>query len=1182
MTSLDALYLKINRRKAFSELCIQKLCYGAETAGAPSGTCPRGSKAHMDAQTHTAFLRKRLACTRRRLLTAHLLQGALQAFGLLALLWSLAALLEALLWLPTGLRTGLFGGLVGGSIGLLAWTFGRPLLTLRRLSDEQLARQIGRHFPEIADRLIDLLQLEAGRRSPAPDALLVRAREQLAQQIAPVPFEQMVSLRPSPRLLSVMLAPLLLTGMLALLAPNALHSALARLLAPGRTFERPLPFTLTITPGTTTLARGDTLHITIALAGLSWPEQLTLRLRYAGEVRAETFLLKPDTTGRAHFMLPNLQRPLTYQVEATPTATPWYTVALHERPIVRQLQLTLHYPPYTGLPAQTLPSNVGNVSALPGTQIDLRVQTGAAPVNTALLHFDDGSALPLMLQDSLAQGSFTLRRPGHYWIELRTPSGLTNPEPVRYTLKLIPDDPPTITLVYPPAIYTLDDALQAPLQVRVHDDFGFTALRLYWRLAESTFRTPETDFANRSIPLATPRPLHQEIQQQWNLRTDGLDLVPGDVIEYYLQVWDNDRVLGPKSARTPLQQLRLPSLAERYEMLDAAQNNVTEELESIREQAEQLRTTFQELRETIQRRRQAGWEEQQQAEQLRQQQEALEKQVESLSRQLERITQEMATNRLVSDETLKLYQELQRVVEEIQSPKLREALEKLQEALRALDLPRLLESIEQVDFNEAQFRARIERTLELFKRLRTQQQLEEAARRAEELARLQERLAERTAQLERPQHTTASDTAGRPNPEALARQQEQASQEARQLETLMEEMQRQMNELRGMPRQAMDSLRQGLRQQQLPERMQQNAQQLRQGNFPSARQEQQQLQQQLEQLAAYLKQLKQQMEGRQLQINVTALRQALRHVLLLSALQETLRDEMQALRTAQAPSPIARRQAQLVQGTRIVTDSLQQFARRIPQMDRAVQQTAGEALQAMDRAIAALTEGSTPMAGSYQTAAMTHLNELARMLADLLDELQQQQSMGGLSLEQMIEQLQRMAGQQQQLNDQIQQLLNDMQGTRLATDQLERMRQLARQQEAIRRQLQQLARDREARRRLLGHLDALARQMEETVQELQRGQINRETIERQRQILIRLLEAQHSIREQEQERRRQSRSAEDVARESPPELSPSQELDRLRRALIDALESGYAPDYEALIKRYFELLERLRPSPHQR
>jgi hypothetical protein len=1121
-------------------------------------------------QASLVSLQKRLAQTRRRLLASQLIVALLQLIGVLGLLWGVALLLEALLWLPVSGRTVLFLGLMLGSLALSLWQLGQLLRAFWRLDEEHLARQIGRQFPEVADRLLTLLQLERGRRSPAPRALVERAEQELLAQLGPVPFEQLARLRPSQRMLGLGLGPLVLLGFGFLLAPEAFQAAATRIFSPGRVFERPLPFTLLVTPGDTTLARGDTLRIKATLQGTLLPPQLTLALRYAGELRTETFTLTPNSLGQAQFTLPNLQRPLQYRLEAPPAATPWHAVTLRERPFTRNLQLMLHYPVYTGLPPQTLPPDVGHVTALPGTQVHLQFLTAGAPVTQAVLRFDNGAALPLTLNDSLARGTFVLLQEGTYWIELQTAEGLIHADPIRYQLNLLPDEAPTITLLRPEATYTLDDALQAPLLVRVHDDFGFTGLRLYWRLAQSNFKPTTPDFTYRTLPLTTPRPLDQEIDYLWELRTDSLDLVPGDVLEYYLEVWDNDRVSGPKANRTPIQQLRLPSLAERYETLDAAQDNVAEGLESLREQAEQLRNTFQELQETLRRTQRAGWNEQQQAEQLRQRQEALEEQVDALAQQLEHLAREMQTHQLVSDETLQRYQELQRVVEEIRSPELRQALEQLQEALRALDLPRMLENLEQVSFNEAQFRERIERALELFKRLRTQQQLEEAARRAEALARTEERLAEQTQQLQRQATLQAT-----PNPEALARQQEAASQEAQQLEQLLEETRRQMEGLRGTPRQAMDSLQQGLRRLSLPERMQQNAQQLRQGNFSGAQQEQQQLQQQLDELATRLNQLRQQMEGGQLQLNVAGLRRALRHVLLLSEAQEALRNELGNLRTDRPSNVLTRRQEELIQGTRTVTDSLRQLARRIPQMERAVQQTASEALRAMDASVSGMTEGTTRLASSHQTAAMMHLNELARMLADLLEQLMQQGG-GGMSLQQMIQQLQQMAEQQQQLNDQIQQLLNDIQGTRLVTDQLERMRQLARQQEAIRRQLHQLARDREARRRLLGDLDALARQMEETVQELQQGQLDRQTIERQRQILTRLLEAQHSIREQDEEPRRQSRPGEDMVRESPPELRPQQELDRLRRALIEALESGYAPDYEALIRRYFELLERLK------
>ncbi|MEM1043649.1 MAG: hypothetical protein AAGI91_13595 [Bacteroidota bacterium] len=42
--------------------------------------------------------------------------------------------------------------------------------------------------------------------------------------------------------------------------------------------------------------------------------------------------------------------------------------------------------------------------------------------------------------------------------------------------------------------------------------------------------------------------------------------------------------------------------------------------------------------------------------------------------------------------------------------------------------------------------------------------------------------------------------------------------------------------------------------------------------------------------------------------------------------------------------------------------------------------------------------------------------------------------------------------------------------------------------------------------------------------------------------------------------------------------SSEAEADCLRRDLIRALESGYAPDYQELIKRYFDLLQRRNSS----
>ena len=172
-----------------------------------------------------------------------------------------------------------------------------------------------------------------------------------------------------------------------------------------------------------------------------------------------------------------------------------------------------------------------------------------------------------------------------------------------------------------------------------------------------------------------------------------------------------------------------------------------------------------------------------------------------------------------------------------------------------------------------------------------------------------------------------------------------------------------------------------------------------------------------------------------------------------------------------------------------------------------------------------------------------------------------------------MEQLQQMGQQQQQLNQQIQQLLNDMQGSRLTTDMMERLRQMGSQQEQIRNELRKMSRERNSRNKILGDLNKIADQMVESILELQQNRVTRTTVRRQQQILTRLLEASRSLEQKGKDKKREGKSADEILRESPAQLTPSEQLERLRRDLIRALESGYSSDYESLIRRYFTLLQ---------
>jgi ATP-dependent protease HslVU (ClpYQ) ATPase subunit len=117
-----------------------------------------------------------------------------------------------------------------------------------------------------------------------------------------------------------------------------------------------------------------------------------------------------------------------------------------------------------------------------------------------------------------------------------------------------------------------------------------------------------------------------------------------------------------------------------------------------------------------------------------------------------------------------------------------------------------------------------------------------------------------------------------------------------------------------------------------------------------------------------------------------------------------------------------------------------------------------------------------------------------------------------------------------------------------------------------------------AQNQIMGDLQKIAEQMEETARQLEQGRHSRDLIERQKQILSRLLNAQKSLRTQGKQKQRQGRQADDdYDQRRPGSLPDTEAADKLRRDLIRALEMGYSPDYEELIRRYFELLEKREP-----
>jgi len=1123
-------------------------------------------------------IRHSLARARRRMVAVNLTRGGLLTLTIVLSLALVFVALEAWLWTPPGVRmvlaTMFFVVLVAAAI----WWLVRPLLQglgwLPGLSDQDVARLLGRANESISDRLINLLHLVTGRHSDAPPDVMDRAVASLAE---PIPETAVARIAPwrvvvlPARLLSL---PVVVLAILAFAAPGWITDAGERLARPATSFSRPAPFQIAVEPGSTELIAGATFEARAVLSGAPDGVRPGLETMQTGENRAQmSDMSAAADPGSWYVSITDVKREFRYRIVAGSVSSPWYTVSLLNRPIVSQLNVDLVHPRYTRLPQRSLDNNVGDVSALTGTEVRVRVRTAGVRVEQASLVFESSRRVEAEIDGSLLSARFRITKNDTWHIELLSPDGIPNNSPIEYRISAARDLVPDVTILEPELTSDLPGDLRTFLLIGITDDYGFHDLTLHTRLAESRFGEVSDTFDVRSLPLGSTLQLDQEIPFDWDVaETTGLDLVPGDVVEYYVEVRDNDSVAGFKAAQSRVHRLRLPSAAERYETLDAKEDEAEEGLDELMERARKAREDFDALRKELLRDPEVDFQDERAVEKLQEQQREMEKAIDDVAEKMQEMADDMASEDLVSEETLQSFKELQEVVEEIRSPELMESLRNLEESLKQMNPNQMQEALEKFEFSETQYQQRLERTLDLFKNFRVQQDMEEVQKRADDLARTEEQLAEETGKLKEEESTDEQSA----RKDQLADEQEQAADEMENLQEKLQEIQERMEELRNQPKQEMQDLVEDTEDQKMPEKMRENAEETRSGNPQKAQQEQQDMSQQLQQLSGDLSQLQMNTAGQQQQINLAGVRSVLEDVLTLSRDQEALRQDVDGFAT---DSPklrdAARQQAQLSDNLGVVADTLQRLSREIPQMSRVIQEETGNALRLMGESTDALTERTARRATTGQQGAMSHLNELALLLSDLLNQMNNASGAGqsNMSMEQMMEQLQNMGQQQQQLNEQIQQLLNDMQGNRLTQDMTERLRQLGAQQEQMRQQLRQLSRNRELRNKALGDLNRIAEQMQESIEELSENRANRRTIGRQNEILTRLLQASQSLQERGRENKRQGRSADDILRDSPAELSPSEQAERLRRDLIRALESGYADDYQQLIRRYFELLQ---------
>lgn len=921
-------------------------------------------------------------------------------------------------------------------------------------------------------------------------------------------------------------------------------------------YNPPNPYHFTVHPGNFTYEHGEPFTIEINFKSNDRPKKVTLALKT--EIESSFRNLPLNKVNESLYVSPpiTLTNSASYQINMDNYQSDMYGIDIQLRPRFQQFSAKIIPPSYTLLKTDSIIYPFSSFNALYGSQIQLSGKSNK-PLRTLHLSKTEGDTLFSELSE--LRYEFQAFKTDTIAISLFDTVGLKSRDTLKFTIQIKNDAWPTVTIFDPEPILELRTPEKLTIAYEARDDFNLTASALNVEISRAFLDKPE--IYRIPLNLNTNRLLYR---YEWDLTTYKLN--PLDKVTYWIEVKDNDRINGPKSATSSKQIIKIPSLTDYIDQLAGFEDNVDESFETVSDQFDTFMKNYDEFFNDLKDKPDESWKRTEDVERLKQQQDKIKNSVEELNKAFDELKKDISGNNLLDRETLQKYEELKQLLEELDNEDLREALQKLQESLSNFNPNQIQQAIENMKFNEEKYKERLNRTLELFKSLKLDARLQQSAKALEELAEREEAISKKNS----------SQT------DEVIKEQEQLKNE---LEKLSEKLDSYLNDSPESRKEATDKLSEQMQDQlqNTEKQLQENLNQLQNGSQNEKTQQQQQfIQNSLSQMSEQLRNAMVQSGQQRAQINKESLERILFELLTLSFAQEKINGQIDVLADRSAGFvEYARTQRNIKRQFGFIADTLFKVSTELPSLSNAINEKKLKVDNHLGKSLISLAERTQSRSLTETRMALGNINELATLIADVLEQLQNSQGGSGagkgpMSMEQLLEQLSESAKQQQQLNQQMQDMINDIQGERLTKEAMDRLSDMAEAQNRIRKQLEELKKSGslESGDKTLSDLERLAEEMEETINQLRGGQADRILIKRQQNILSRMLEAERALQERGEDEKREGDTAKDYKRSNPPPLTYEELQKQIELQLKNPDQTQFKESFKELIRLYFEALER--------
>ena len=1085
---------------------------------------------------------------RRKYYINLIIRGLLILIGITTGIILLFSAYEFFSWSGTQTRTILFYLALAMIVATLVTMVIIPALKIFRLgktlTNDEAAGIIGDHFPEVSDKLLNTLQLKNTNNAENYE-LLLASIEQKAAELKPISFRNAISFRSNIKFLNYVLPLIILIVVLLIIKPQFITSPTTRIINHTKVFNKPLPYSITLLNSEFTCKQNDDYQIMIQVTGEVFPEKIWV------DDGDYTYRMNETKPGYYIYTYKNIMGNKSFKIITDDYTSSIFNIEVYPVPIIVDFSIKLDYPNYLSKTDEII-NNTGDLTIPQNTLLNWTVLTR----DTKFTKFIIDDSIHILEKNKSNEFNFTKRINSNVEYSIIAINDyFESNDTLKFNIETVADEFPVIKVREFKGDF---NAQRIDYSGEIFDDYGFSVLNFYFKKDETEDKWNKmilkSDFTNSVYKF------------DFQVVADSFGLNPGESAQYYFEVQDNDYFNGYKKSKSENFYIRMPEIEKIEKQIEDNTDQVKEKLNESIKQLNNLNEQIENKKFELYNKKELDWLDKEQLNNLFEKSEDIKKNIEELKKLNKEIQQlEDLINKKINPELRKKLDELQKMLDELYNEEMKKMLEELRENLNKENLNEMLEKIK--DQNK-DLKSDLEQNLELFKQWEYENMISEAIEKLEKLSEEQLELSGKTENKEE-------------NKEISIDQQKDIQNDFSDIMENLKKAEELNKELEDPFNLKTDTTTANDIYQQMD-----NAQEnLEKGKNKKAAESQQQSGQNMKKMANSLSlEMEAAMEERMGE-DIEQVKNILDNLIDISFAQEDLILELSKIDINDPKdAEIRELQKALRDDFSIVQDSLIAISKRQENVKPFIIKQTKSITSHIDNSLDYLQQQNLGKSTREQQYALTSINNLALMLSEALNQMQQSMQMSssnnkgnskcknpGSGKSSMSE----IKKQQKGLNEGMKGKMNKngLDGENGLNSNSKELAKMAAQQGEIRRMLQELMKQIESEGGNGDALSKIAQEMQKTEEDLINRRLTQESYERQKNIETRLLKSDKAIQEREKENKRESKEGKNRNKGNQLENIEYKYDKNNREEILITEPIELKPYYRRLYKKYLYLLE---------